>query len=137
MSIRSLISAAGLALVTLALPAAPAFAEAKVSFSQAQVDRGLAEYRRSCTDCHGAELDDGEFGGAPLRGSMFRDKWFGGTVDFLYDFMKHNMPPDRPAGLTDQTYADLLAYILSRNGISAGGAELPTDPEKQAELVIE
>jgi mono/diheme cytochrome c family protein len=137
MSIRSIIATGALVLTALALPAAPALAESKVSFSQTQVDRGRAEYTRSCVDCHGAELDDGEFGGAPLRGSTFRSKWFGGTVDFLFDFMKHNMPPDRPAGLTDQTYADLVSYILSRNGISAGGADLPTDPEKQMDLVIE
>ena len=38
------------------------------------------------------------------------------------------MPPDRPGGLTDQNYADLIAYILSQNGYAANGKELPADP---------
>jgi mono/diheme cytochrome c family protein len=132
-----MLAAGGLALLVAALPGAAAIAESKVTFSQAQVERGRAEFERSCTDCHGHNLDDGEFGGAPLRGSAFRDKWFGGSVDFLFDFMKHNMPPDRPEGLTDETYASLVAYILSRNGIDAGGPDLPADPDAQANLIIE
>jgi hypothetical protein len=38
------------------------------------------------------------------------------------------MPPDRPGGLTDQNYADLIAYILSNNGYMPGDKELPADP---------
>jgi alcohol dehydrogenase (cytochrome c) len=37
------------------------------------------------------------------------------------------MPPDRPGGLGDATYADLLAFIIQENGISAGATELPSD----------
>ncbi len=136
MSLRNLITAGGLALLVLPAVVGAAVAQS-VGFTQAQVDAGHTEYRRSCLDCHGAELDDGEFGGAPLRGSSFKDNWFGGTADFLFDFMKANMPPDRPGALTDVTYANLMAYILSRNGIAPGGTALPADPAALANLTIE
>ena len=39
------------------------------------------------------------------------------------------MPQDRPGRLGDETYADILAYILQENGTDAGSSELPSDPE--------
>ncbi|HZQ40621.1 MAG TPA: hypothetical protein VFA87_07500, partial [Rhizomicrobium sp.] len=41
---------------------------AELSFTAAQAASGEAEYKTSCIDCHGAHLDDGEFGGPPLKG---------------------------------------------------------------------
>jgi hypothetical protein len=46
------------------------------------------------------------------------------------------MPPDRPGGLTDQNYADILAFILSQNEVAAGGSELPTDGNALATMAI-
>ena len=46
------------------------------------------------------------------------------------------MPPSRPGELGDQTYADLVAYILSVNGLPAGEAELPADVSKLDAMVI-
>src|SRR5262249_18330699 len=37
------------------------------------------------------------------------------------------MPPDRPGGLGDSTYADLLAFIVQENGATSGENELPSD----------
>ena len=39
------------------------------------------------------------------------------------------MPQDRPGVLSDEAYAQLLAYILQENGSEAGPAALPADPE--------
>lgn len=119
------------------LVSAPVMAQdAKASFTSAQADRGLAEYKRSCLDCHGANLDDGEFGGPPLRGSMFESKYFGVTADALFGFMQAAMPPDRPGRLSAQTYADLTAYILSKNGVQPGATELPSDLDALAGLTV-
>lgn len=128
---------AALAVVPVPLATAQDDTLAQVSFTAAQVDRGRTEYRQSCLDCHGAQLDDGEFGGAPLKGNSFREKWFGMTADALYGYISTAMPPDRPGRLNPQTYADLTAYILSANGIQAGTTELPTDLEALAGLMVE
>ena len=34
------------------------------------------------------------------------------------------MPEDNPGGLTQQTYADVIAYILQLNAYASGDAEL-------------
>jgi len=59
--------------------AAPA-ASIPVSFTVQQVTAGKAAYQHDCMDCHGTALDNGEFGGAPLRGSYFRNRWNQGSV---------------------------------------------------------
>lgn len=131
------IVAASAVMVASLLAGAPVMAQdARASFTAAQAQRGLAEYKKSCLDCHGANLDDGEFGGPPLRGSTFESKYFGVTADALFGFMSSAMPPDRPGRLSAQTYADLTAYILSKNGVQPGSTELPSDLEALAGLTI-
>ena len=63
---------------------APAEATAAPTFTQEQADRGHALYRRNCQDCHGFNLNDGEFGGAPLNGQYFARHWGNGHVAALY-----------------------------------------------------
>jgi hypothetical protein len=46
------------------------------------------------------------------------------------------MPPDRPGQLSDQTYVDLTAFLLSQNGYAAGDKELPPDPETQQKMSL-
>ena len=108
-----------------------------VQFTAEQVARGEREYNRSCLDCHGANLDDGEFGGPPLRGTNFREKWFDLTADALFDFASYTMPPDRPGRLSAQVYADLTAFILSHNGLEPSEVELPADSEALSELALQ
>ncbi len=117
-------------------PAAPAPAEASAppSFTEEQADRGRAAFRRNCQDCHGADLNNGEFGGAPLIGQYFARHWGNGSVAALYGYMRTKMPPDRPGKLNPQTYADLTAYLLARNGYQAAQAELPPDPAAQEHM---
>jgi len=118
------------------VPPAPAQpgASAPPAFTQEQADRGHAIYRRSCQDCHGANLNDGEFGGAPLNGQYFARHWGSGSVGALYGYMRAKMPPDRPGKLNPQTYADLTAYLLARNGYQPTQTELPSDPDVLARM---
>ncbi|WMT85662.1 cytochrome c [Pelagibacterium sp. 26DY04] len=106
------------------------------SFTAEQVAAGEREYTRSCQDCHGANLDDGEFGGPPLIGVNFRDKWFDLPASGLYGFTSAAMPPDRPGRLSAETYANLVAFILSENGLEAGDTPLPSDMEALSELAL-
>ena|SRR5690606_3397228 len=106
------------------------------SFTQEQVAAGEREYRRSCQDCHGANLDDGEFGGPPLIGINFRDKWFDLNAAALHGFTSAAMPPDRPGRLSAETYTNLVAFILSENGLEAGDTPLPSDMEALSQLSL-
>jgi mono/diheme cytochrome c family protein len=118
--------------------AAPAkrAAQTPPSFTQEQADRGEAEYDHSCLDCHGSRLDNGEFGGPPLKGSSFARHWDAANVAALFSFMKAKMPPDRPGQLNDETYADMIAYILSENGYKPDDKELPADPNVQQAMSL-
>jgi mono/diheme cytochrome c family protein len=124
------------------MPAAPgsiagaAPASTALTFTSEQAERGEAAYARNCADCHGTTLDNGEFGGAPLNGSYFRRHWGGGSVAALYSKTRTTMPPDRPGQLTDQTYRDLTAFLLSRNGYAADDKELPADLEMQQKMSL-
>ena len=124
------------ALRQLVMPPTQASREAPAppSFTQEQADRGHAIYRRNCQDCHGANLNDGEFGGAPLNGQYFARHWGNGSVAALYGFMRAKMPPDRPGKLNPQTYADLTAFLLARNGYQPTPTELPPEPETLARM---
>ena len=104
-----------------------------VSFTADQVTSGSDIYADRCVQCHGDKLDNGEFGGAPLNGSYFKKHWAGGSVAALVGFMKAKMPPDRPGSLTDQSYAELAAFLLDANEYPKGDKELPSDtPSQQA-----
>jgi mono/diheme cytochrome c family protein len=106
------------------------------TYTAEQATRGQAAYQHSCQACHGAALDDGDFGGAPLRGSWFRQHWGSGDVATLFSYLKAAMPPDNPGSLTDKTYADLLAFILKGNDYPPGQAELPPDADAMQRMTL-
>ena len=54
----------------------------------------------------------------------------------LYGYVSLAMPPDRPGQLSPQTYADLVAFLLSNNGYPAGEKELPIDPNVQQSMSL-
>lgn len=121
-------------------PAAPAGSGGEagrpVSFTAAQADRGHQVYSAECQNCHGSNLDNGEFGGPPLKGNAFRTKWFGTSVAALYGFISSAMPPGQPGKLSPQQDADVTAYILEANGVQAGSSELPPDVAALSEMSV-
>ncbi|MDB5705259.1 MAG: hypothetical protein JWN66_2375 [Sphingomonas bacterium] len=129
------IAAAGIA--TARSAPAQATDPAPASFTAAQAASGLAEYKANCADCHGANLNDGEFGGPPLKGEAFRAKWFGRPPSALIGFTRAAMPPDSPGRLPLGTYVEIAAYLLSANGIAPGEQTLPADMKALGELRIE
>jgi S-disulfanyl-L-cysteine oxidoreductase SoxD len=132
-----LLSAALAATIVIAQPSAEtAPAPAPLSFTSEQVANGHSEYITSCVDCHGPNLDDGEFGGPPLKGDAFRTKWFGHPVSSLLGFTHAAMPPDAPGRLPMGTYVEIIAYLLNANGISPGAGELPSDMTVLAKIRI-
>lgn len=124
---------------TEAAPAAEAAATAAtgdpVTFTAEQAARGKIAYDANCVSCHGPDLISANYG-PPLAGAYFEGKWIGQTAAALYTHTHDRMPPSRPASLGDETYADLVAYILEVNGLAAGETELPSDVTALEAVVI-
>jgi cytochrome c len=106
-----------------------------LEFTPAQVDLGAGAYvSAGCVECHRSDLhgevdmrDDGFGVAPPLIGPNFIQHWFSGTVADGFAFLSTREPKDNPGVLEPQIYADILAYILARNGFTPGGAALTPD----------
>jgi mono/diheme cytochrome c family protein len=97
------------------------------SFTAAQADRGKIAYNANSVSCHGQNLISATYG-TPLAGEYFASNWNGKSAGDLYRKAHDTMPPSRPGTLAATDYADIIAYVLSVNGLAAGDAELPADP---------
>jgi mono/diheme cytochrome c family protein len=121
---RSLLPLAGVLLLSAcsapaqAGGAAAAGPGAGALYTEAQGGRGQAVFTRSCASCHGP----GEFGGR-----LFEMGWSGKPLGDFFGYIRTSMPYDRPGSLSDQEYADLLAYVLQLNRYPTGNRELPPD----------
>ena len=62
--------------------------------------------------------------GPALLGSTFKKRWGGKTVEQLYKFEHHSMPPLSPGSLTANELFPITAYILKMNGLAAGNTAL-------------
>jgi mono/diheme cytochrome c family protein len=108
----------------------------KESYTAEQADRGEERYLKECEDCHGADLRGGMNGGAPLRGRAFEQKYADGVqASVMFDYMTQTMPPNQPGRYSAAVYADLMAYILKRNGFRPG-APLPSDLDALDQLFV-
>jgi alcohol dehydrogenase (cytochrome c) len=102
--------------VAAALPVARA--QESPSYSAEQAAAGQKIYEKQCVLCHGAGLDDGEFG-PMLRGDDFLQRWSGKSVEDLFHYVSDTMPTAQPGSLSQDEYLNVLAYLLSKNGIVA------------------
>ena len=122
------------AIVALCMVPLTALADGTPFFSTAQLAQGRWEYSQKCAVCHGAQLQGG---GAPtLKGATFVAQWNGKLLKDFYSYVYHNMPLGQAGALSGQEYADIVAYILGRNGVPAGTEKFtPTSPmERKLEL---
>jgi S-disulfanyl-L-cysteine oxidoreductase SoxD len=85
-------------------------------YTTEQADRGKEVYKRACSQCHALDF---------YKGDAIKP-WEDGTLEGMYDVVANLMPKDNPASLKRKEYVDVLAYILSLNGMPAGETELPT-----------
>jgi hypothetical protein len=106
-------------------------------FTQAQADRGVNGYRASCQRCHGTDLNATNPEAPNLTGPAFGVTWVGHTMQERYERVRYTMPVDSPDTLPPQTYMDIIAFILSYNGIPAGDQELTPETPGLDQIVIE
>jgi len=95
-------------------------------FTSAQAARGKAPFERSCARCHNVELAGSQRGPA-LKGNVFWSKFENDNLGTLFTYLRDNMPQDGPAIVDEPIKADILAYIMSVNGMPAGSDELKPD----------
>src|SRR5215471_11542608 len=96
-------------------------------FSEAQAKRGEAAYAKTCAGCHGPDLAGADT--APsLTGAEFTAGWTDQTLDDLFQRIQTTMPGDAPGSLSAEQCADILAFVLSKNGFPAGQSELTAGP---------
>ena len=100
-------------------------------YTEAQAERGKAIYMEKCVQCHGPELMGGGAGAGPLQGPTFSGNWNGVPLGDMLERLRQSMPLDKPATLSRQQSADVLAFIFSVNKFPAGKAEL----SRQAEIL--
>jgi alcohol dehydrogenase (cytochrome c) len=120
----------------LCLPGAAAAAAAE-TYTLDQVARGTPLYAEHCASCHGPKLEGGV---APaLAGADFARSWSqpSRTVDDLFYIIRSSMPRPDVGSLAEGQYLDILAFILSRNGVPAGGVALANDPARLAAVRME
>lgn len=89
-------------------------------FTVAQVERGLALFESTCSECH--DLVDWTQPG-------FRGRWEGQSVFQLWYYINDRMPYDDPWSLSRQQVTDVVTYILSLNDLPPGDSELATDDD--------
>ena len=100
-------------------------------YTEVQAERGKAIYMEKCVQCHGPDLMGGGAGAGPLQGATFAGNWNGVPLGDMLDRLRSSMPLDKPATLSRQQSADVLAYIFSVNKFPSGKTEL----SRQAEIL--
>jgi mono/diheme cytochrome c family protein len=95
-------------------------------YTAEQSSRGEAAYRRACQSCHTPTLRGGVVIPA-LMGEDFMSKWSRMSVGDLFEKTRTTMPPSASRRLTHEEYADIVAFIFSKNDLPAGEQELSTE----------
>lgn len=136
---RTIVAAlAGLTLIASAAAIAQSAATTSAgAYTDAQAGRGKAIYTANhCVLCHGPELA-GSDSVPPLAGNTFLANWAGQSLGDLATRIHTTMPQDNPGSLTDAQVADVIAYILQKNGYKTGSAEIPTDNTAQNAIILD
>jgi hypothetical protein len=89
---------------------------------------GDMPWRRSSQ--HWAEAPD-------LTDAAFKFGWQGKTIAERFEQIRSTIPPSKSRSLDDQTYVDILAYLIQFNGLPAGNQKLQADIQALRQIVIE
>ena len=126
-----------LAVVAVVFMTRPANSVRDGVFTLAQAAAGQDLYPSTCPRCHGRDLYGDGFETPALIGIDFQRRWADGTLADLFEFVSTNMPKSNPGVFDDQTYLDLIAYILRINGYNVGKDKLVPDMEALAGIRME
>jgi alcohol dehydrogenase (cytochrome c) len=108
------------------MPAAFARTAADGVYSTEQAAAGRAVYERSCSACHGADLNPAP-GVPPVKGEAFLANWRGRSVGELFAYTRDFMPPGAGRSLSEAEYLQVTTYLLQQNDYPAGSV---LDPDE-------
>jgi mono/diheme cytochrome c family protein len=97
-----------------------------------QAKRGQTAYLQYCVTCHKLDLLGIE---AAMKGEPFIERRREDNLETLFLDMKATMPRGNPGGLPDQTYADIISYLLQSNDMPAGKTELKPELLENIQLI--
>ena len=124
-----------LAATSIAYSAGPARSVWSGIYTEPQAERGAKVYATACAVCHAEDLT-GEGFAPPLVNEPFSQRWKEGTVADLFTVLKFTMPQGNPGTLSDDEYTDLIAFLLSKNGVPVGNEGLKGDSAGMKELTF-
>ena len=91
-------------------------------YTKAQAKAGHEAFETHCSMCHGKNLQG--ISGPALVGQGFASASNNYTVAAIFDELSQQMPAGAPGSLPHKDYADIMAFILSKNGYPAGKTAL-------------
>ena len=92
-------------------------------YTNEQAARGESLYQNGCAECHGAALEGDELA-PPLVGGEFMWAWNSLSLGDLFERLRISMPEANPSAMSRTEKADVLAFILSKNEVPPGEAEI-------------
>lgn len=104
-------------------------------YTDGQAERGRTAYAQACASCHADDLR-GKSTVPSLVEESFTFLWADMSLGDLFERTRLLMPSDRPGSLPPTTYADIIAFIVSKNGFPAGSVELGPDVAALKQIVI-
>jgi mono/diheme cytochrome c family protein len=101
-------------------------------YTAEQARRGQTAYTQSCVACHKADLLGIE---GAMKGEPFMERRREDNLETLFLDMKATMPRGNPGGLPEQTYTDIISYLLQNNDMPPGLIELKPAALEKIQLV--
>jgi mono/diheme cytochrome c family protein len=105
-------------------------------FTAEQAKSGERSYQTHCAGCHGLNLRKTDPEAPDLTDSPFRFGWQGKTLGERFEKIRSTMPKPGARSLDDQTYLDIVAYLLQFNGVPTGAEKLLPNIDALNQTVI-
>ncbi len=107
--------------------AASTIASGTAPYTAAQAKAGANLYQQHCSTCHGAQLQG--VSAPALEGPTFGRAHL--NVSQMFDVVRQQMPLNAPGSLSQDNYASIMAYLLSRECVkpSPGNQKFPSTNE--------
>ena len=105
-------------------------------FTAEQAKNGERAFQAKCATCHGADLHSTDAEAPDLTEGAFKFGWQGKTIANRFEQIRSSMPLGNARSLDDQTYIDIVAYILQFNGIPSGTQKLVPEVGILEQIVV-
>ena len=104
-------------------------------YTDAQAKRGEAVYADRCASCHAPDLT-GIDQAPPLVGADFMTEWNELAVNDVFERIRVSMPADKPDSLERPQVAEVIAFLLQKNGAAPGPMDLPVATDALKDIKV-